>query len=83
MRHGQPWSGLHNVANQPYLAAYQPLLNLNQSVVGMMSIGQPQSALFQTAQTAIQNTFASAGLWLVLVLIPVYLVGRRIVGQLH
>ncbi|HSX00700.1 MAG TPA: cache domain-containing protein, partial [Candidatus Saccharimonas sp.] len=75
LRHGQPWSGLHNVANQPYLAAYQPLLNLNQSVVGMMSIGQPQSALFQTAQTAIQNTFASAGLWLVLVLIPVYLVG--------
>lgn len=80
---GKPWSGLHNVSNQAFLTAYQPLVNINHDVVGMLFVGQPQEALFATAQSAIRTTFQSAGIWLVVILIPVYIVGRRIVGQLR
>ncbi|HEX3082170.1 MAG TPA: cache domain-containing protein [Candidatus Saccharimonadia bacterium] len=80
---GQTWSGVADVSGTPYLAVYLPLKTSNNSVVGMLSVGQPEDVVLKSAESAIGITFAGATAALLLLMLPVYLLARQITKQLH
>ncbi|HSX02733.1 MAG TPA: cache domain-containing protein [Candidatus Saccharimonadia bacterium] len=82
LRQGQIWSGPVTLANRSFLAIYLPLKNANNTVVGMLSVAEPQSLFLQTSQQAIQLTFISSIICLLLLVAPIYWVARQISRQL-
>lgn len=82
LKSGQSYAGSLNILNRPYLAVYQPLKDVDNTTVGMILIGQPQSELLKTANQSIQKTFVLAAVLLILSVIPAYFVARYIVKQL-
>ncbi|HSX01846.1 MAG TPA: cache domain-containing protein [Candidatus Saccharimonadia bacterium] len=83
LHQGKTWLGPLTVANQDFLAVYLPLKDVDNTVVGMLFVGQPQTTLLQTAEAAVKLTFASAALMLLILILPIYLTSRQIVRQLH
>lgn len=83
LKQGQIWHGAITISNQPYLAIYLPIKDADNTVVGMLAVGQPQSDILDTSNQAIKITFLTAVLWLVLSIVPIYLVCRQIARQLH
>jgi hypothetical protein len=83
LRHGQIWQGALSVSNQTYLATYLPLKDVDNTVVGLLFVGQVQDALLQSASAAIKLTFAMAVLWLLLIMVPIYFISRLIARQLR
>jgi hypothetical protein len=83
LKQGQIWQGVTTVVNQPYLAVYLPLKDIDNSVVGMLFVGQPQDTVLQSSKQAINLTFVYAALSLLLIMLPVYLIARQISRQLH
>lgn len=83
IKQGKTWHGSLGVSNQTYLAVYLPLKDVDNTVVGMLFVGQPQDTLMQSAGAAIKLTFASAVVWLLLIMFPIYLVSKLINRQLR
>lgn len=82
LRKGQVFRGDLNILNRPYLAVYSPLRDADNSVVGMLFIGQPQISLLKTAAHSIELTFLLSAALLVLSVIPAYFVARYLARQL-
>jgi hypothetical protein len=80
---GQTFKGPLTLLNRPFLAVYVPLKDVNNNVVGMLFIGQPQSTVLQAAAHSIQLTFIAAVILMVLAIIPAYLMARYITKQLE
>lgn len=79
---GETYSGSINILNRPYLAVYRPLLDVDNTPVGMILIGQPQTELLKVANQSIQRTFVLATVLLVASVIPAYFVSKYITRQL-
>jgi ABC-type spermidine/putrescine transport system permease subunit I len=62
---------------------YQPLKDINNNVIGMLFIGQPQSSVLQSASRSIQLTFIVAVALLALAIVPAYWMSRYIARQLE
>ena len=75
--------GTVSILNQQYLGVYLPLKNVDNSVVGMLFIGQPSLSVLKTAGHSIELTFVVAVLLLVLSVVPAYLMARNISRQLE
>lgn len=82
LKNGQVYAGSLNILNRPYLAVYQPLKDVDNTTVGMILIGQPQSELLKTANQSIQKTFILVAVLLVISVIPAYFTARYIAKQL-
>jgi len=82
LKHGQTFKGELTVLNRPYLAVYTPLKDADNTVVGMLFIGQPQISLLKTAAHSIEMTFLVSVILLVLAVIPAYLLARYLARQL-
>lgn len=82
LKNGETYADSINILNRPYLAVYQPLKDVDNTTVGMILVGQPQSELLKTANQSIQKTFILAAVLLVLSVIPAYFAARYIVKQL-
>lgn len=67
----------------PYLASYLPLKNIEEKVVGMLFVGQPEISVLRTAGASIQLTFISTVVLLVLSLVPSYLISKYIARQVE
>jgi hypothetical protein len=80
---GQVFKGQLNILNRSYLAVYAPLKDANNTVVGMLFIGQPQATTLKSAGHSIELTFIIAVLLLVLSVIPSYMVARQLARQLE
>lgn len=79
---GTSYLGAVNFLNQPYFAAYLPILDLDKAAVGMLVVAKPQITVLQTAARAIETTFIITAIILVLSLLPIYLVSRSLTNQL-
>lgn len=66
------YSGTDTILNVPFYSAYAPLVDVNNNVVGMISVGRPQALLLQAIQTALFNTFLIAIVLAALLLVPAY-----------
>lgn len=82
LKSGETFSGQLDILNIPYLAVYRPLKDVDNVVVGMILVAQPQTYLLSTANQSIQLTFILATTLLLLSIFPAYLVSRYIGRQL-
>jgi methyl-accepting chemotaxis protein len=80
---GQTFKGSLDLFNRPFLAVYAPLKDINNNVVGMLFIGQPQSSVLQSAGRSIELTFTLAVILMALAIVPAYLMARYIARQLQ
>ncbi len=83
LKQDQIWQGVTDISNQSFLAVYLPLKDVDNSVIGMLFVGQPQDVGLQSARQAIKLTFASAAILLLSIMLPVYFIARGISRQLH
>lgn len=79
---GEVFSGSLEILNRPYLAVYSPLKDVDNEVVGMILIGQPQTNLLDVANKSLQKTFQLAVVMLIFSIIPAYFVSKYIARQL-
>jgi hypothetical protein len=75
------YAGPTVLKNIPYYAAYSPLHDNDDNILGMLFIGKPQQIILQTLDTATQVTFLGAALLLVLLIIPSYFIAKYISDQ--
>src|SRR6202042_1550651 len=80
---GQTYKGSVSVLNRQYLGVYLPLKNIDNSVIGMLFIGQTSLSILQTADHSIELTFVVTALLMVLSIVPAYLMARYISKQLE
>lgn len=83
LRNGKTYKGSLNILNQQYLATYIPFRNVNNQVVGMLFIGEPETTILQTTAHSIELTFIVASILLVLAILPAYLISKYIARQLE
>ncbi len=76
------YRGSVSILNNSYLAAFAPLEDIDNNVVGMLFVGKPQVSVLQSAGRAIELTFIVAALLMVLSVIPAYLMSRYIAYQI-
>jgi sensor histidine kinase regulating citrate/malate metabolism len=73
---------LLSILNRQYLAVYSPLKDADNTVVGMLFIGQPEVSILATASYLINLTFIGSVILLIVAIIPAYFVARHIARQL-
>ncbi|MDB5183132.1 MAG: hypothetical protein JWO47_916 [Candidatus Saccharibacteria bacterium] len=82
LKNGKVFKGSLGILNRQYLAVYTPLKDVNNTVVGMLFIGQPQSAVLKTAGHSIELTFLLAAGLLLLSIVPAYFTSKYLSYQL-
>lgn len=82
LKDGQPYTGGINLLNRPYFASYLPLLDANNTPVGMLFVGKPQAGVLSTAGRSIELTFLVTAVLLILSIVPAYLISQYIVKQI-
>lgn len=83
LTHATIWRGAQSVSNQAYLSVYLPLKDVDNTVVGMLFVGQPQDTVLHSAQAAVKLTLISAVLWLIVIMFPIYFISRLISRELQ
>jgi len=79
---GEGFTGTTNFLNTPYFVSYLPLKDLDNTPVGMLSVGKPQVTILATAGRSIQGSFIVAGILWLLAILPSYLISSYISKQL-
>lgn len=82
LKNGQTFSGILNVQNRQYLTVFMPLKDVNNNVIGMLFIGQPQVSILQTAGRSVELTFIIAAVLIILSVLPAYVVSKYLAKQL-
>jgi hypothetical protein len=80
---GRSFKGSANLLNRQFLAVYTPLKDVNNNIVGMLFIGQPQNKVLQSAGHSIELTFIVAAILLAIAILPAYWMSRYIARQLE
>ena len=83
LKNGKIFKGTLNILNRPFLAVYSPLKDIDNTTVGMLFIGQPQTTILQTAGRSIELTFLVAVTLLIFSIIPAYLISKYLTHQLE
>jgi methyl-accepting chemotaxis protein len=78
---GNNYSGEINILNVPYFAAFTPLKDVNGNPVGMLFAGEQQVSIIQAATNSIEYTFIIAVIFLLISIIPSFLISRFITNQ--
>lgn len=80
---GDTFSGELSILNSPYLAVYTPLKDVDNVTIGMLLTAQAEPVFLHTVARSVELTFAiSVGL-ITLMVIPAYVLARRIAAQLQ
>ena len=79
---GQDYLGATQVLNQPFYAAYSPLRDYSQQVVGMLFVGQPQLELKETAEKTFQTTFTGSVILMIFSILPAYFFSKYLTDHL-
>lgn len=78
LKKGNSWNGELSVINKPYYLVFLPIKSYNEEIIGMVSVGKPQSALSKTAQKSIDTTLTASAILVVLSVLPAYFVSKYI-----
>lgn len=78
LKKGETWSGRANIINKPYYLVFLPIKSYNEEIIGMVSVGQPQSTLGKTAQKSIDTTLMVSAILIVLSVLPAYFISKYI-----
>lgn len=80
---GKNYSGELRFAGQPFIGAFEPLPDIDNSVVGMLFIGQPRAAALATAGTSFELTFLVLIVLMLVSILPAFAIGRYITTQIR
>lgn len=80
---GESYSGLLSILNRSYLAVYQPLKDVDDTVVGMLFVGQSQVNFLQTIAKSVELTFVIIAALIIFLTLPAFLIARRLTRQLE
>jgi len=83
LKKGQIYKGSLDIQNSQYLAVYEPLKDIDNNIIGMLFIGQPQLDVLKTAGRSVELTFVVTVVLLMLAIIPAFLIARHISRQLE
>jgi methyl-accepting chemotaxis protein len=78
---GKNYSGDLNILNVPYFAAFTPLKDVDGNPVGMLFAGEKQVSIIQAASSSIEYTFIIAVLFLLISILPSFLISKFITNQ--
>jgi len=70
------------ILNNSYLAEYTPLKDNDNSIVGMLFVGEPESDIYQQASQSLSITSLLTIILLALSIIPAYFISKYLVYQL-
>ena len=79
---GSSFSSPVNLLGRPYFAAYLPLKDIDNNVLGMLFVGKPQESVLASAGRSIEFTFIVAVILLVLSVFPAYFISTYISNQI-
>lgn len=83
LKNGRAYDGETKYQNRSYLAAYTPLLDADNNKVGMLLVAHPASQLLASATKSTELAFLTAVGLLILSVGPVYLLARKIAGDVR
>lgn len=83
LKQGKSYSGEASFQNRSYLAAYTPLKDADNNTVGMLLVARPASQLLANASRSIELAFLTAVGLLLLSIAPIYLLARKIAGDVR
>jgi hypothetical protein len=83
LKDGKTFRGTLGILNRQFLVVYQPLHDIDNTVIGMISVAQPQVAILEAAGRSIELTFLTTAALLILSIIPAYLVAKYLTRQLE
>lgn len=75
---GELFLGLSSVSQREYLAAYGPLKDAEEKVLGMLFVGYPSALLFEAAQNSLNTTFLVSAILALLSFIPAWVLAKFI-----
>lgn len=81
IKNGQNLKGTAEVINRQYSSVYIPLKDVDNTVVGMLFIGQPEDNILKTASRSIELTFVISVVLLIASILPAYFIARSIAKQ--
>jgi len=79
---GRSYVGGLSILNVSYFVADLPIKDVDNSIVGMFSVGREQSSLLLAAGHSIELTFLVSVILLILSIIPAFLISKNITKQL-
>lgn len=79
---GQMYTGSINLMNRPYFAAFMPLSDHTKTVLGMVSVAEPQLSILTTVGHSIEMTFLVAIILLVISVFPSYYISKYLAKQI-
>lgn len=79
---GENYTGPTNLLGTPFLAAYNPLKDINDNPIGMLFVGTTQQEIINLASQSLERTFLITIALLTISIIPSYLISNYIVDQL-
>ncbi len=79
---GQPFMGVTHLANTKYIAVYEPIMNIRDEVIGMLSVGILDAPFTNKRNELVAGFFAVALLGIVMALLTVVFVTSRITRPL-
>jgi hypothetical protein len=79
----ETYQGVATIQNRRYLTVYAPLRDVDNTVVGMLFIGEPQSRIFEAANRSVQLTFIVTAVLLLLSIIPAFFLSRYLSYQME
>jgi len=78
---GKNYSSEVNILNVPYFAAYAPLKDIDRNPVGMLFVGQEEISVIQAASKSAEYTFLIAVLFILLSILPSFVISKYIANQ--
>jgi hypothetical protein len=83
LTNARAYQGSVSLQSRQMLAAYTPVKDVDNQVVGALMVAEPRSSVLQIAGRSIQTTFVLAASLLVLSFVPTFFVSRSISRQLE
>lgn len=82
LENGRAFATSVTIANRPYFASYVPLVDIDGTALGMVSVEKTQDGVLQAAGRSIEYTFLFAAGLLIISVLPAYLIARYMAAQL-
>jgi len=80
---GKAWIDRAFVVNDWYITAYEPIININEEIIGILYVGMLESPYLETTQRVIMTFTLMAGLCIVILLVILYFATSRIIHPLY
>lgn len=82
LQEGQVFTGQTSILNKPLIAAYAPLVDVDNEPIGMIFVGRSQLSTLQAAAVFFEQTFLVTALLIVISIFPSFLISKYIVRQI-